>query len=64
MDEVISIMEKIDTVSFKKSLRIMYGDDFNKELTPIEYAAMFIIGLKKNKFFDFYALTETLNVPR
>ena len=64
MDEVISIMENIDTVSFKSSLRVMYGKDFPKDLSPIEYAAMFIKGLNRNKFFDFCAFMENFNGTR
>lgn len=52
IDEVIYLMERIDTLSFKKSLGIMY-EDFDKELSPIEFALMFTNGIKSTGILDF-----------
>ncbi len=64
IDEVIHLMEKIDTASFKKALRIMYGDDFRKDLSSLEYGLMFIRGIKKSRIFEFQVLMENLNGTR
>lgn len=61
MDEVISIMEKIDTASFKKSLGIMYGKDFPKDLAPIEFALMFTTGIKNTGILDFAYMIRGFN---
>jgi hypothetical protein len=61
VDEVISIMEKIDTVSFKHSLRIMFGENFPKDLPPIEYALMFTSGIKQTGLLDFAHMIRGLN---
>ena len=55
MDEVLGILEGIDTESFKASLRILYGNKPNYlEKSPLDLVLMFIAGLKKNSAFDFF----------
>lgn len=61
VDEVASIMEQIDTESFKSSLRQMYGNDFGKNKTPLDFALMFIRGLKHNSFFSFHEFIRTIS---
>jgi hypothetical protein len=54
IDEISNLMGRIDTESFKQSLKIMYGDDVNYlEKTPIELALMFIQGIKHTSLFAF-----------
>jgi hypothetical protein len=54
IDEVIYMMENIDTVSFKSSLKLLYGDkiDYGSK-TPLEIGFMFSEGIHKNNLFDF-----------
>lgn len=61
IDEVISIMEKIDTASFKDSLGIMFGENFPKEQSPIEFALMFTNGIKSTGILDFASMIRGLN---
>lgn len=61
VDEVISIMDKIDTLSFKKSLGIMFGEDFPKELSPIEFALTFTSGIKSTGILDFAYMIRGLS---
>jgi len=62
MDEIIDIMKKIDTVSFLKSLRIMYGnEDFTN---PLKVAVLFTRGMKETKFFSFVDFVEKLSGSR
>jgi len=62
IDEVSMLMEKIDTVSFKNSLRIMFGENFPKDLAPIEFALMFTRGIKETGILDFAHMIRGLNV--
>jgi hypothetical protein len=64
VDEVMSIMEKIDTASFKTSLGIMFGRDFPKEQSPIEFALMFTNGIKETGILDFAHMIRGLNGSR
>jgi len=59
LDEIISILERVDKDSFKQSIRIMYGDIKNK--SSLESALMFSEGLKESGFFDFCKFVETIN---
>jgi len=61
VDEVFHVMEKIDTESFKKALGIMFGRDFSKELSPIEFALMFTKGIKETGILDFASLMRGLD---
>lgn len=61
IDEVSHVMENIDTESFKKSLGIMFGKDFPKDLPPIEYALMFTRGIKESGILDFASLIRGLS---
>lgn len=61
VDEVLHVMDKIDTESFKKSLGIMFGLSFPKDLPPIEYALMFTRGIKESGILDFASLIRGLN---
>ena len=62
IDEVIRIMERIDTASFKDSLGIMFGEDFPKDQSPIEFALMFTNGIKSTGILDFAHMIRGLNV--
>jgi hypothetical protein len=61
VDEILSMMEKIDVQDFKSALRIMYGNQVNYlEKNPIEIALMFVRGLKETALFDFYEFIEVI----
>ena len=59
LDEIISILERVDKDAFKQSIKIMYGDVKNK--SSVESAIMFSRGLKESNFFDFCKFVETIN---
>ena len=61
VDEISHVMDKIDTASFKKSLGVMFGMDFPKDLPPIEYALMFAKGIKGSGILDFASLIRGLH---
>ena len=62
VDEILSVMEGIDTESFKQSLRIIYGDavDYGSK-SPIDLALMFTQGLKKNNILNFPIFIKALS---
>lgn len=54
IDEIIRIMNSIDTDAFKQSLKIMYGDKINYlEKSPLEIGIMFSEGIKQSNIFMF-----------
>lgn len=59
LDEIVTILERVDKDAFKQSIKIMYGDVKNK--SSIESALIFSRGLKESSFFDFCKLVETIN---
>jgi hypothetical protein len=62
IDEVIFMMENIDTVSFKSSLKLMYGEKISYlEKTPLEIGQMFSEGIYENKLFEFQDLIRKLS---
>lgn len=62
MDEVLDLMDGIDTESFKASLRIMYGNNVAyATLSPVDFALMFVKGLKKCNAFEFFDFMRTLS---
>lgn len=61
LDEVLEIMEGIDTESFKTSLRILYGNRVNYlEKSPVDLALMLVQGLKANQAFEFFDFIRTV----
>ena len=59
LDEIVSILERVDKDAFKQSIKIMYGDVKNK--SSVESAIMFSRGLKETNFFEFCTLVESIN---
>lgn len=63
VDESMAIMERIDTESFKSSLKQMYGEKINYlEKSPIDIATMFIKGIKKVQLLGFVDFIKALSV--
>ncbi len=63
LDEIVSILERVDKDAFKQSIKIMYGDVKNK--SSVESAIMFSRGLKETNFFEFCTFVESINAkPR
>lgn len=60
IDEVITMMGRIDTESFISSLRRMYGQNIKVTVNPVEAALLFSRGLKQNQFFLFCDFLEKL----
>lgn len=58
LDEVIEMMQSIDSKNIKDAIGMMYVD---MSLNPLEVALMFTEGLKYNHFFDFQSFVRTLN---
>lgn len=52
VDEVYEMLDKLSKYEFIQSLKLMY-DTVSLDTNPIQLAAMFIAGLKKNEFFFF-----------
>lgn len=62
LDEVLDLMDRIDTESFKKSLRLFYGNKVSYlEKNPVELATMFVRGLKQSNVFEFFDFIGTLS---
>lgn len=61
VDEVEHILESIDTESFTSALRQMYGNNFRNNKNPLDFALMFIRGLKVNLIFDFHEFIRTIS---
>lgn len=53
VEEVKRILKSIDNESFKISLEVLYGKNFQVQRQPIEFAVMFLKGLKQNNLFAF-----------
>lgn len=63
VDEIDSILDRIDTESFKSSLRQMYGEKINYlEKTPIELSLMFVRGVKQTNLLGFVDFIKALNI--
>ena len=60
MDEVLKILEGISTHAFKQGLRILYGDEFYINKSPIKLATMFVDGIKENNFMSFVQIMKDL----
>lgn len=62
LDEVLDVLEGIDTESFKVSLRILYRDKLNYlKQSPIDLALLLVNGLKVNNAFDFFDFIRTIS---
>ena len=53
IDEVSSMIDKITSANFFKSLNILYKKYDIHKWTPVENLTHFVSGLKHNKFFEF-----------
>lgn len=60
VDEVMEILKKIHKDDFLSILIIIYGADFEKYLTPVEYGLLFIKGIRKNNLFEFVNFIKRL----
>ena len=61
INEIIKVLDKMSVSTFKDSLLLMYGDEFQINKTPAEFALMFIQGLKRNSFFVFSKFVQSLS---
>ena len=68
IDEIIRIMQAIDTDAFKLSLKIMYGDQINYlEKSPMELGIMFSEGIRQSNillFSDFIRKLPSVSSKR
>ena len=63
IDEIIRIMQSIDTDAFKLSLKIMYGDKINYlEKSPLELGIMFSEGVRQSNILLFSDFIRKLPV--
>lgn len=61
INEILQIMKGLTNSSFKDALLFMYGEGYQINKVPAEFAVMFIRGLKKNDFFAFSSFIQSLS---
>lgn len=61
LHETIKIMEGISNYNFKQVLATFYGKNFYHGKLPIDFAILFVDGIKKNNLIDFVHFVRSIN---
>lgn len=59
IDEVSDMLGKIPRANFIQSIQLMYPNFTHSN--PVETVLLFVSGLRKNYFFEFYSFIKGLN---
>lgn len=60
IDEVLTLMDGISQEDFLLSILLLYPKINLQRLNAVEFATLFVVGLKRNNFFEFVDLAQGL----